>query len=216
MFSGIVKGVGQILEQKDFGGDKRWIVGLGASGLSALGVGGSIAVSGVCLTVTEFHGDRFACDLSTETLDVTTLGRLRLGARVNLEVPLKLADLLDGHLVTGHVDGIGEVVDLAPSARSTVIRIELPEHLCRYVAHKGSVAVDGVSLTVNAVRGRAFDVNVIPHTQAVTVIGEYRRGSAVNIEVDIIARYLERLGTAGKGSGLSLELLKQHGYARED
>jgi riboflavin synthase len=216
MFSGIVKGVGQILEQKDLGGDKRWIVGLGDSGLSALAVGGSIAVSGVCLTVTEFLGDRFACDLSTETLDVTTLGRLGAGARVNLEVPLRLSDLLDGHLVTGHVDGIGEVVDLAPSARSTVIRIELPEHLGRYVAHKGSVAVDGVSLTVNAVSGRGFDVNVIPHTQAVTVIGEYRRGSAVNIEVDIIARYLERLGTAGKGSGLSLELLKQHGYARED
>jgi riboflavin synthase len=216
MFSGIVKGVGRILEQKDLGGDKRWVVGLGDSHLPSLAFGGSVAVSGVCLTVTEFHGDRFAADLSTETLDVTTFGKLGVGARVNLEAPLTLADPLDGHLVTGHVDGVGEVLDLAPSARSTVIRFEVPEALARYVAHKGSVAVDGVSLTVNAVQGRTFEVNVIPHTQAVTVIGEYRRGVAVNIEVDIIARYLERLGTAGTGSGIGLELLKKHGYARED
>jgi riboflavin synthase len=216
MFSGIVKGVGQIVEQKELGGDKRWVVAVGGSGLAGLAVGGSVAVSGVCLTVTESHADRFACDLSTETLAVSTLGRLRTGARVNLEPPLTLASPLDGHLVTGHVDGVGEVVDLAPAARSTVIRIAIPEALSRYVAQKGSIAVDGVSLTVNAVEGRMLEVNVIPHTQAVTVIGEYRRGAAVNIEVDIIARYLERLGTAATGSGLSLELLKQHGYARAD
>jgi riboflavin synthase len=216
MFSGIVKGVGRILEQRNLGGDQRWVVALGDAAVGPLAIGGSIAVSGVCLTVTESHGDRFAVDLSTETLTVSTFGTLSVGARVNLEAPLRLADPLDGHLVTGHVDGVGEVVDLVPSARSTVIRIEVPEALSRYVAHKGSVAVDGVSLTVNAVRGRAFEVNVIPHTQAVTVIGEYRRGAAVNIEVDIIARYLERLGTAEQASGLSLELLKQHGYARQD
>jgi riboflavin synthase len=216
MFSGIVKGVGRILEQKDLGGDKRWVVGLGDSGVGPLAIGGSVAVSGVCLTVTDYHGDRFAADLSAETLGVTTFGKLGVGARVNLEAPLRLADPLDGHLVSGHVDGVGEVLDLAPAARSTMIRIAVPEALCRYIAHKGSVAVDGVSLTVNAVDGRAFEVNVIPHTQAVTVIGEYRLGQAVNIEVDIIARYLERLGTAAAGSGVSLELLKKHGYARED
>jgi len=216
MFSGIVKGVGQILEQSDLGGDQRWVIGLGDSKLPVLAVGGSIAVSGVCLTVTEFHGKRFAVDLSVETLRVTTFGGLGLGASVNLEPPLTLSDPLDGHLVTGHVDGVGKVLELAPAARSTAIRIEVPEALSRYVAQKGSVAVDGVSLTVNAVQGRTFEVNVIPHTQAVTVIGEYRRGHAVNIEVDLIARYLERLGTAGRGAGLGMELLKKHGYARED
>ena len=216
MFSGIVKGVGRVLEQKDLGGDKRWTLSVGDFGLGPIAIGGSIAVSGVCLTVTESHADRFAVDLSTETLRVTTFGKLGVGARVNLEAPLRLGDPLDGHLVTGHVDGVGEVLDLQPSARSTVIRIAVPDGLSRYVAQKGSIAVDGVSLTVNAVEGRAFEVNVIPHTQAVTVIGEYRRSVAVNIEVDIIARYLERLGTAGEGSGLSLELLKKHGYAREE
>jgi riboflavin synthase len=216
MFSGIVKGVGRILALQELGGDQRWVVGVGDAAIGTIAIGGSIAVSGACLTVTESHADRFAADLSTETLRVTTLGTLGIGARVNLETPLKLADPLDGHLVTGHVDGVGTVLELTPAARSTVIRIELPEALSRYVAQKGSVAVDGVSLTVNAVRGRTFEVNVIPHTQAVTVIGEYRRGRAVNIEVDIIARYLERLGAAEGASSVGMELLKRHGYARED
>jgi riboflavin synthase len=132
---------------------------------------------------------------------------------VNLEAPLKIGDPLDGHLVTGHVDGVGEVVDLAPAARSTTVRIRVPEVLARYVAQKGSIAVDGVSLTVNAVQGDTFEVNVIPHTQAVTVIGAYRRGVAVNIEVDIIARYLERLSFGAEASSQPLlETLKKHGF----
>ena len=219
MFSGLVKGVGRILEQHDLGGDRRWVVALGESGVAPLAIGGSIAVSGVCLTAVETGADRFAVDLSRETLDVTTFGKLGRGARVNLEPPLKIGDPLDGHLVTGHVDGVGEVVELAPAARSTVLRIRLPRDLSRYVAQKGSIAVDGVSLTVNAVLGDTFEVNVIPHTQAVTVIGEYRRGVAVNIEVDIIARYLERLGSADQpagATGASMELLRRHGYAREN
>jgi riboflavin synthase len=220
MFSGIVKGVGRILEQHDLGGDRRWVVGLAGSGVAPLAIGGSVAVSGVCLTAVETRPDRFAVDLSRETLDVTTFGKLGVGARVNLEPPLKIGDPLDGHLVTGHVDGVGEVVELAPAARSTTVRIRLPRDLCRYVAQKGSIAVDGVSLTVNAVHGDTFEVNVIPHTQAVTLIGEYRRGTAVNIEVDIIARYLERLGSveqrASAAAGASMELLRRHGYAREN
>jgi riboflavin synthase len=219
MFSGLVKGVGRILEQHDHGGDRRWVVALGESGVAPLAIGGSIAVSGVCLTAVETRADRFAVDLSRETLDVTTFGKLERGARVNLEPPLKIGDPLDGHLVTGHVDGVGEVVELAPAARSTVLRIRLPRDLSRYVAQKGSIAVDGVSLTVNAVHGDTFEVNVIPHTQAVTVIGEYRTGVAVNIEVDIIARYLERLGSADQpagATGASMELLRRHGYAREN
>ena len=220
MFSGIIRGVGRVLEQHDLGGDRRWVVALGDSGVAPLAIGGSIAVSGVCLTAVETRPDRFAVDLSRETLDVTTFGRLGVGARVNLEPPLKIGDPLDGHLVTGHVDGVGEVIDLAPAARSTTVRIRLPRDLARYVAQKGSIAVDGVSLTVNAVLGDTFEVNVIPHTQAVTVIGEYRRGVAVNIEVDIIARYLERLGSADQAAsaatGASMELLRRHGYAREN
>jgi riboflavin synthase len=220
MFSGIVKGVGRILEQHDLGGDRRWVVALADSGVVPLAIGGSIAVSGVCLTAVETRPDRFAVDLSRETLDVTTFGKLGVGARVNLEPPLKVGDPLDGHLVTGHVDGVGEVVELAPAARSTMVRIRLPRDLSRYVAQKGSVAVDGVSLTVNAVGGDTFEVNIIPHTQAVTVIGEYRRGVAVNIEVDIIARYLERLGSgeqrASAAVGASMELLRRHGYTREN
>jgi riboflavin synthase len=220
MFSGIVKGVGRVLEQHELGGDRRWVVALEDTGVAPLAQGGSIAVSGVCLTAVETRPDRFAVDLSRETLDVTTFGKLGVGARVNLEPPLKVGDPLDGHLVTGHVDGVGEVVDLAPSARSTTLRIRLPRDLRRYVAQKGSIAVDGVSLTVNAVRGDAFEVNVIPHTLAVTLIGEYRRGVAVNIEVDIIARYLERLGDAEghavAAAGASMELLRRHGYAHEN
>jgi riboflavin synthase len=220
MFSGIIRSVGRVLEQTDLGGDRRWVVGFGDAAVGPLAIGGSIAVSGVCLTVVDARPDRFAVDVSSETLRVTTFGTLGVGARVNLEPPLKIGDPLDGHLVSGHVDGVGEVVDLAPAARSTTVRIRLPGELSRYVAQKGSVAVDGVSLTVNRVRDDTFDVNVIPHTQAVTVIGEYRRGAAVNIEVDIIARYLERLGSAGdragKSTGVSMELLQRHGYAREN
>jgi riboflavin synthase len=220
VFSGIVKGVGRIVEQHDVGGDRRWVVAVENAAVGPLVVGGSIAVNGVCLTATETLPDRFAVDISTETLGVTTLGKLRVGAAVNLEAPLRMGDSLDGHFVSGHVDGVGVVVEIAPAARSKTLRIELPEALSRYVAPKGSIAVDGVSLTVNAVRGNTIEVNVIPHTQAVTVIGEYRRGVAVNIEVDIIARYLERLGSSearsGRSAGVDMELLQKHGYARED
>ena len=193
MFSGIVKGVGRILERHDLGGDRRWVVAFGDSGLGPLAIGGSIAVSGVCLTAIESSAERFTVDLSRETLDVTTFGRLGVGARVNLEAPLKIGDPLDGHLVTGHVDGVGEVVDLAPAARSTTVRIRVPEVLARYVAQKGSIAVDGVSLTVNAVEGGRFQVNLIPHTLSATTLRALRAGSRVNVEVDLLARYVDRL-----------------------
>jgi riboflavin synthase len=214
MFSGIVRGVGRILERHDLGGDRRWVVAFGDSNLGPLAIGGSIAVSGVCLTAIESSSERFTVDLSRETLDVTTFGKLGVGARVNLEAPLRIGDPLDGHIVTGHVDAVGEVVDLAPAARSTMLRIRIPEPLGRYVAQKGSVAVDGVSLTVNDVEKDTFEVNVIPHTQAVTVIGDYRRGLAVNVEVDVIARYVDRLFTGTRISSPELlEKLKKHGFA---
>ena len=216
MFGGIVKGVGRILEQTEAAADRRLTIGLQGTPLSRLELGGSVAVNGVCLTVTNRGQDRITVDVSAETLSVTTFGRLAVGARVNLEAPIRFCDPLDGHLVTGHVDGIGQVVELSPAGRSMLLSIELPAGLSRYVARKGSVAIDGVSLTVNAVRERRFDVNIIPHTREVTIIDEYRPGTAVNIEVDIIARYLERLGAPDEGSGVNLEFLKKHGYASND
>jgi riboflavin synthase len=193
VFSGLVKGVGRIATRTDLGQDRRFVIELGSAAIAPLRIGGSIAVNGVCLTAVAVATDRFTADVSAETLAVTTFAGLAAGARVNLEPPLNAGDPLDGHIVTGHVDGVGKVVAVEAAGRSTGLVIEVPAELSRYIAAKGSVAVDGVSLTVNAVRGARFEVNIIPHTQAVTVIGEYRPGRAVNIEVDMIARYLERL-----------------------
>jgi riboflavin synthase len=216
VFSGLVKGVGRIVTRTNHGKDQRFVIELGSAPVGPLHVGGSIAVNGVCLTALTAAAGRFTADASAETLAVTTLGRLTPGAKVNLEPPLKAGDPLDGHIVTGHVDDVGEVVTVEPAGRSTRVVVGVPAALCRYIAAKGSVAVDGVSLTVNAVHGARFEVNIIPHTQAVTVIGEYRPGLAVNIEVDMIARYLERLVRAEDESGIDLTLLKEHGYARND
>jgi riboflavin synthase len=185
--------VGRIAETTDLGADRRWVIDAAEVPLGPLAVGGSVAVNGVCLTATEVAGARFSVDVSAETLRVTTFGALGSGARVNLEAPLRLGDPLDGHLVQGHVDGVGTLVKIEPAGRSTLLSFEVPASLARYVVHKGSIAVDGVSLTVNAVTGNRFDVNVIPHTQAVTVIGDYVLGQAVNLEVDQIARYVERI-----------------------
>ncbi len=216
MFSGIVQGVGSIVTQTMLGADQRLTIALGGAAIAPPAIGGSIAVNGACLTAIAVAEDRFSADVSVETLAVTTFGRLGPGARVNVELPVRAGDPLDGHLVTGHVDGVGHVLELRPAGRSLSLAIELPPALARYVAAKGSIAVDGVSLTVNAVRGTRFEVNVIPHTQHVTVIGEYRRGTAVNIEVDMIARYLERLFEPAERTGVALSFLETHGYARND
>jgi len=216
VFSGLVKGTGRIVARTEHGRDRRFVVELGAAALPPLVAGGSIAVNGVCLTALDPGAGRFAADVSAETLAVTTFGRLAVGDRVNLEPPLKAGDPLDGHIVTGHVDGVAEVVLLEPAGRSLRLVVELPRPLARYVAPKGSIAIDGVSLTVNAVAGPRFEVNIIPHTQTVTVIGEYQPGRAVNIEVDLIARYLERLVRPEAESGVDLGLLQRHGYAPND
>lgn len=193
MFSGIVKGVGRVTERIDTGGDVRIAIAYDAAEIAPPTVGASIAVNGVCLTAAVCHEARFEADVSRETLAVTTFGALAAGDRVNLEPSLKLGDTLDGHWLTGHVDGTGEVLAMTPSARSVAVRIGLPEPLARYVARKGSIAVDGVSLTVNEVDGACFTVNVIPHTREVTILADYALGRRVNLEVDIVARYLERL-----------------------
>lgn len=198
MFSGIVRGTGRVLDSVDLGGDRRLTIDAREVALPPLATGLSIAVNGVCLTAVDCADERFSADVSLETLSATTLGELSVGDRVNLESALRLNDTVDGHLVTGHVDGVGRVVSVEPAARSTEVRIACDGALMRYIARKGSVAVDGVSLTVNAVHEDAFEVNIVPHTSDVTVISEYRPGRAVNIEVDIVARYLERLRAADR------------------
>lgn len=193
MFTGIVMAAGRVVAAEDRGGDAE----IGVEGPGAvilpLRVGDSIAVSGVCLTVTRRSADSFYADVSRETLDKTTLGRLRPGSRVNLEPCLRAGDPLGGHLVSGHVDAVGELVEVHQDARSWRMRFALPAALARFVAPKGSICVDGVSLTVNEVGARTFDVNVIPHTHQATTLGERVAGDAVNIEIDVIARYLDRL-----------------------
>ncbi len=174
--------------------------------------GESIAVNGVCLTAVALHENGFDTDISVETLDITAFGQLGPGARVNLEPALSLGERLGGHLVSGHVDCKGKLTAIESDARSIRISIEIPEQYTRYVAKKGSICVDGVSLTINAVSACSFDTNIIPHTATQTIIGEYLVGNAVNIEVDLLARYLERL-LAKDGAGLTEEFLRAHGYA---
>jgi riboflavin synthase len=196
MFTGIVQAVGSIARTEQRGGDTRLWIDTAGLDLAEVAIGDSICVSGVCLTAIALDGAQFAADVSVETLSCTTLGTLQIGDRVNLEKSLRLADRLGGHLVSGHVDGIGRVLAVTPDARSQRWTFELPAALARYVAAKGSICVDGVSLTVNEVDGRCFGVNLIPHTIEVTVFHDKRVGDAVNIEVDLIARYVERLSSA--------------------
>jgi riboflavin synthase len=197
MFTGIVQAVGVVVAVTRRGGDVELLIDAGTA-LSVARVGESIAVAGACLTATRIDGGRFAADVSNETLAKTTLGGLQPGSRVNLEPALRTGEPLGGHYVTGHVDGIGRLVALSEDARSARLRFELPAVLARYVAAKGSVTIDGVSLTVNEVEGARFGVNLIPHTREVTTLGSLAAGDRVNIEIDIIARYVERLLTAAR------------------
>lgn len=193
MFTGIVQAVGMVRGVSPKGGDAELMLDAGTLGLDGVSVGDSISVNGCCLTATSIQGARFSADVSRETLTVTTLGELREGARVNLEKALCAGQPLGGHYVTGHVDGIAVVAAMQDDGRSHRVSFEVPPELARYIARKGSVAIDGVSLTVNEVDGVRFGVNLIPHTLTTTTFGALRLGSRVNVEVDIIARYLERL-----------------------
>jgi riboflavin synthase len=198
MFTGIVQGTGTVRRVDPRGGDVTLWIDTGDVPIDDVQVGGSIAVSGVCLTATRLDGRVFAADVSRETLSLTSAGDWAPGTRVNLEKALTAGQALGGHYVTGHVDGVGEVVSRHDDARSVRVEFEVPAGLARYVARKGSICVDGVSLTVNGVDGRRFDVNLVPHTLGLTVLGDYRPGTRVNLEVDIIARYLERLLEAAR------------------
>ncbi len=199
MFTGIVQAVGTVTALEPHGADMRIHIDPGKLGLRDVPLGGSIAVNGVCLSASQVSGAGFAADVSRETLARTTCGELAIGARVNLEKPLTPSSALGGHLVSGHVDGTGTVRERRDEGRSVRLRIAAPPRLMRYIAEKGSICVDGVSLTVNAVEDDGFEVNIVPHTLQATTIGEYCAGRRVNLEVDIIARYLERLLTGATG-----------------
>jgi riboflavin synthase len=217
MFTGIIQAVGTVAAKQARGGDMRLRIQTGKLSLDDVALGDSICTNGVCLTVVELPGDGYWADVSVETLDFTTLGELQTGSAVNLEKALTPASRLGGHIVSGHVDGIGEVESLSEDARSVRVVVRAPDQLARYIAHKGSICVDGTSLTVNAVHGARFELNIIPQTLRETVFGSYRPGSRVNLEVDLIARYLERLmqGDAAAlpaSGGLSMEMLQVHGF----
>jgi len=193
MFTGIVQGVGTVRAIEPRGGDVTIVIDTGAVSLADIELGGSIAVSGVCLTATQHTSSSFAADVSRETLALTTLGGWVAGTKVNLEKALLAGQALGGHYVTGHVDGVGQVVSRHDDARSVRMEFVVPPELARYVARKGSICIDGVSLTVNGAAGDRFDVNLVPHTLEVTTLGGLQAGSRVNLEVDIIARYVERM-----------------------
>jgi riboflavin synthase len=193
MFTGIVIATGRVASIREKGGDLELGIEAGGLDLKRIAVGDSISVSGACLTATRIDGGVFHADVSRETLAKTTLGTFAVGRRVNLEPSLRAGDPLGGHLVSGHVDAVGTLADLARDARSWRLSFELPQALIRYVAPKGSICIDGVSLTVNEVGGRRFEVNIIPHTHEVTTLGELAVGGGANVEIDLVARYLERL-----------------------
>ena len=194
MFTGIVTDIGEITSVTPGGqaGDRRFVVRT-RHDMAPIAIGASIACSGCCLTVLEKGGDWFAVEVSGESLAKTHLGDWKLGSRVNLELSLKLGDELGGHLVYGHVDGVGTITSMTPEGGSVRFVFEVPSELARFIAAKGSVAVDGISLTVNEVDAKRFGVNVISHTQAVTTLGQAKVGQRVNLEVDMLARYVQRL-----------------------
>ena len=218
MFTGIIQAIGEVAAVQNSGGDIRLRINTGKLSLEDVGLGDSICTNGTCITVTELPGDGFWADVSVETLNFTTMGKLQTGSRVNLEKALTATDRLGGHIVSGHVDGVGEVVSLREDARSIRFVMRAPDGLAKYIAHKGSICIDGTSLTVNAVNGAEFELNIIPQTVAETIFGQYRPGSAINLEVDVIARYLERLMLGEKAadpnttSGLSMQTLAEAGF----
>jgi len=217
MFTGIIEAVGKVVDLQQRGGDVRLRVSTGKLDLGDVALGDSIAVNGVCLTAVALPGDGFAADVSRETLSLTSLGQLQAGSPVNLEKALTLATRLGGHLVSGHVDGLGTVLERHDDARSVRFTIEAPAELARYIAHKGSITVDGTSLTVNAVDGRRFELNIVPHTLQETIMDRYAAGRQVNLEVDLVARYLERLLLGDKAAvpgeaGIDLAMLARTGF----
>jgi riboflavin synthase len=215
MFTGIIEAVGRIKSIEPVGGDIRLHVDVGSLDMDDVQLGDSIAVNGVCLTAIEFDNKHFVADVSNETITLTSLKGLAIGSEVNLEKALLPTTRLGGHLVSGHVDGLGEVLSIKEESRSIQLIIRAPDELKHYIAMKGSICIDGTSLTVNKVANTDFEINIVPHTQQQTIIKNYKPGTRVNLEVDLIARYLERLllkqgDTAGHG--ITLESLAKAGF----
>ena len=219
MFTGIIQTVGEVRQLDARDGDLRVVIGCGDLDMSAVALGDSIAVNGVCLTAVAMTDDSFTADVSAETVSCTTLAEFGVGTRVNLEMAMTPTTRLGGHLVSGHVDGVGEVKRRWRDGRSERFRIAAPQGLAKYIAAKGSICIDGISLTVNAVEGNEFELNIVPHTLAATTMAGFKAGRRVNLEVDIIARYLERLlsadATAAEG-GVTRELLAARGFLSTD
>jgi riboflavin synthase len=197
MFTGIIEAVGRLVRSENRGGDARLTIEVGNLPFADARLGESVCVNGVCLTVVAFDADSFEADASNETLALTTLGSLAAGALLNLERAMRPTDRLGGHLVSGHVDGVGKVLDIAQDARAQRWRFAAPPALLRYIAKKGSICVEGVSLTVNEVDAEGFEVALIPHTVSNTAFAQTQVGDAVNLEIDLVARYIERLLGAG-------------------
>ena len=216
MFTGIIQAVGKVESLEKLQGDVRLAIDIG--GLkTTLEVGDSIAVNGVCLTVAEKTKVGFISDVSAETLSLTVLEKLQAGATVNLEAALTINTPLGGHVISGHVDGIGEILEMEKDARSVRFEFAVPTKITQYMATKGSVAIDGVSLTINRVDGNQIGINILPHTLENTVFCEYDVGRQVNVEVDIIARYLEKLaGSGALGDGITWQGLREHGFINDD
>lgn len=224
MFTGIIQSIGTLSDLQPKGGDMALVVNTGKLDMSDVQLGDSIAVNGVCLTVISLNGEAsFTADVSRETLSLTSLGDLSKGSEVNLEKALTLETRLGGHLVSGHVDGLGEVVARRNDGRSEWFNIKAPHELAKYIAAKGSITIDGVSLTVNRVDGDHFEINIVPHTLQETIIGSYVSSTKINLEVDVIARYLERLiqyGGVGKvadsSSNITESYLAENGFASKN
>ena len=214
MFTGIVEAIGSVAKLQQLGSDWRLTIDSGKLDLSDVVLGDSIAVNGCCLTVVEMQKNLFGADVSNESMRCTALGQFKGGTPVNLEKAMLASGRLGGHIVSGHVDGVGNLIELSADGASVRLVYEAPKEIAKYIADKGSICIDGTSLTVNEVSGLKFTVNVIPHTQTETIIGDYQVGQSVNLEVDLIARYLERLlqGTDSSEEGLNKELLKKHGF----
>lgn len=221
MFTGIIESIGSIAAITPKGGDVRLYVKTGKLDLADVKLGDSIAVNGICLTAVELPGDGFWADVSRETLARTAFAQLKIGSRVNLEKALTPTTRLGGHLVSGHVDGVGEIVGRQENARAIQFTVRAPRELAKYIALKGSITVDGTSLTVNAVNGAEFELTIVPHTVQETIMADYRSGRLVNLEVDLLARYLERLllgdkaaePAAGAG-GITEAFLAENGFLK--
>lgn len=216
MFTGIILAVGRIAAIEKKAGDIRLTIAAGKLPLDGVALGDSIAVNGVCLTAVELQSNSFSADVSNETLSRTTLQTAKAGTPVNLELALTPNTRLGGHIVSGHVDGIGTVLEKKPDGRSFRFKFKAPDNLAKYIAEKGSICIDGISLTVNAVDGALFSVNIVPHTLQETTLGEIAAGAQVNLEVDLLARYLERLlqgdAAARSKGGVTEELLRNSGF----